>query len=132
MSIRAVLLLAAAVRLPAADDPREIVRRATEAARRNEQIARHYTYVQRSEERTLNSDGSVKRIESLTHDVTFADGTPYRRLIAINDKPLAPDRERMKQEKLRQSIETRRKESPQQGPGASPSGRRSAKRAARS
>jgi hypothetical protein len=114
VGIRVVLLLAAAARLPAADDPRDIVRRATEVHRRDEEIARNYTYIQRSEKRTLNSDGSVKRTEIRTYDVTFPDGTPYARPIAADDKPLPPDWDNREREKLRQNIEARRSESPRE------------------
>ena len=111
--LTAVLLLAAA-QLPAADEAREIVRRATEAARRNQEVERNYTYVRRSFVRTLNGDGSVKRSKTETHDITFSEGTPYARLLEVDDKPLPPDRQRDEQAKLRASIEQRRNETPQQ------------------
>ena len=93
---------------------RDIIRRAAEADQRNEVASRNYTFVQRVAKRYLNSDGSVKRTEIRTYDVTLSEGTPYQRLIAINDKPLPPELERKEQEKLRKSIEERRKESPQE------------------
>ena len=112
--MRAVLLLAAVMPLLAAPDARDIIRRATEADQHNEELSRNYTFVQRVNKRTLNSDGSVKRTEIRTYDVTLSEGTPYRRLIAIDDKPLPPDRERTEQGKLQKSIEERRRESAQQ------------------
>ncbi len=112
--MRAVLLLAVVSQLFAAPDARDIIRRATEADQHNEELSRNYTFVQRVSRRFLNSDGSVKRTEIRTYDVTLSEGTPYQRLIAIDDKPLPPDRERKEQEKLQKSIEERRRESPQQ------------------
>jgi hypothetical protein len=112
--MRAVLLLAVATHLLAAPDAREIIRRATEADRRNEEISRNYTFVERVSKRFLNGDGSVKRTEIRTYDITLSEGTPYVRLIGIDDKPLPPDRERKEQEKLQKSIEERQRESPQQ------------------
>ena len=89
--MRADLLLVVAWQLFAAPDPREIIRHATEADQRNEAASRNYTFVQRVSKRYLNSDGSVKRTEIRTYDVTLSEGTPYQRLIAIDDKPLPPD-----------------------------------------
>jgi hypothetical protein len=112
--MRAVLLLAVVAPLLAADDARDIIRRATEADRHNDELSRNYTFVERVSKRFLNGDGSVKRTEIRTYDVTLSEGTPYMRLIEIDDQPLPPDWERKEQEKLRKSIEDRRKESPQQ------------------
>jgi hypothetical protein len=112
--MRAVLLLVGVSQLFAAPDAHDIIRRATEADQRNEAASRNYTFVQRVSKRYLNADGSVKRTEIRTYDVTLSEGTPYQRLIAINDKPLPPDLERREQEKLQKSIEERRKESPQE------------------
>ncbi len=88
------------------------MRRSIEADRHNQEIARNYTYVQRTATLRLNPDGSVKRREVRTYDVTLSEGTPYQRLIAIDDKPLPPDMERREREKLEKSLEDRRKETP--------------------
>lgn len=112
--MRAVLLLALVTPLWAAPDARDIIRRATEADRHNEEISRNYTFVERVSKRFLNADGSVKRTEIRTYDITLSEGTPYVRLIAIDDRPLPPERERKEQEKLQKSIEERQRESPQQ------------------
>jgi hypothetical protein len=110
----AAFLLLGAVPLLASEDPRAIMKRALEADRRNQEITRNYTFVQRSFTERLNGDGSVKRRELRTYDITLSEGTPYQRLIAIDDKPLEPAMERREQEKLRTDIELRRKETPQQ------------------
>lgn len=112
--MRLVLLLATALPLLAAEDVRAILDRALAADRRNEQIARNYTFIERVHRRSLEKDGRVKKNEILTYDVTLSEGTPYQRLIQIDDKPLPPDRERKEQQKLQKSIEDRRRESPEQ------------------
>src|SRR5215472_4962414 len=79
-----------AMALRAADDPREIVRHALQLNARNDEIARSYTFVQRSERLTLDAAGGTKHRESETWDVTLLEGSPYRRLIERDDKPLPP------------------------------------------
>ena len=97
-----------------AEDAREIVRRSVEIDQRNTQAARNYTYVQRQQEREIDSSGHVKKVESETHDVTLLEGSPYRRHIAHNDRPLTPKEQAKEEDKLRKSIEDRRKETPEQ------------------
>lgn len=49
-----------------------------------------------------------------TYQVMMILGSPYERLVAINGKPLPPDKQRAEQEKLEQAIAARQKESPRQ------------------
>ncbi len=65
-------------------DPREIVRRSVEIDRKNLEIARNYTYLERQEVRDLDGSGKVKNTEAQTTDVTLLEGSPYRRLVARN------------------------------------------------
>jgi len=85
-----VLFVCAGVLL-AADDPREIVRRSTEENRRNEKLAETYTFIERQEERNLDSHGRVEHRTVRTFDITLTEGSPYRRLVARDDKPLPPN-----------------------------------------
>ena len=96
-----------------AQDAREIVRRSVEIDKRNSEIARNYTFLQRQQERDLDSSGKVKKTESDTFDMTLLEGSPYRRHVAHNDQPLSPKEQAKEEEKLRKSIEERRKESPE-------------------
>ena len=107
----AVLLVAGA--LWGAEDAREIVRRAVEANRAAENLARSYTFIERQDARELDGDNRPKRHEIKTFDVTLSEGSPYRRLIARNDQPLSPEEERIEREKLEQSIVQRRNETPE-------------------
>ena len=103
----------------AADDPKEILRRALRVDARNRELERTYTYVERHEERTLDAKGAVKHRESTTWDVTPLEKSMYRRLIQRDDKPLSPGEERQ-QEALRQKREAARKETEAQRASETP------------
>ncbi len=49
-----------------------------------------------------------------TYQVMMILGSPYQRLVAVNEKPLPADEQEAEQRKLEQAIATRRKESPRQ------------------
>jgi len=52
--------------------------------------------------------------EAKTYQVLMIDGTPYERLVAINDQALSPSKERDEQQKLEKVIAKRRSESTSQ------------------
>lgn len=109
--------LAAALLLPlalAAQDAKNIIRRALDSDERNDQIARTYTYLQREETRTLDGGGRPKSHTVKTWDITPLEGSPYRRLVERNDQPIDAAEARAEEDKLRRSIEDRRKETPEQ------------------
>ncbi len=112
--MRRLLLLAFLPALLAAQDAREIVRRACELDRKNMEVARNYTYLQRQDESDLDSSGSPKNHQIRTWDVTLQEGSPYRRLVARNDQPLSAAEQQQEDQKLRNNIEQRRKETPEQ------------------
>ena len=112
--MRLLLLLFALPAITSAQDPLEIIRRATELDRRDTELSRNYTFLERQERRDLDSRGRVTKTESETYDVTLLEGSPYRRLVARNDQPLSQKDQRKEEEKLRKSIEDRRKETPAQ------------------
>lgn len=112
--MRLIALTALTAALLFAQDPRQIVLRSLELDSRNERIARNYTFLTRNETRQVDAQGLLKERKVLTYDVTLLEGSPYQRLIARDDKPLSPGEERKEQEKLRKSIEQRRKETPDQ------------------
>jgi uncharacterized protein YjhX (UPF0386 family) len=103
------LLGLAAPLLRAADDPKEILRRALRMNAHNRELERTYTYLERNEGRTLDGKGAVKHRESTTWDVTPLEKAMYRRLIQRDDKPLSPKEERQ-QEAALQKREAARKE----------------------
>jgi hypothetical protein len=109
-----VVPLLAAGGLRAEEDARDIVQRAVEADRRNTKLAENYTFLEREEQRDLDSRGRTNRRTILTYDITLTEGSPYRRLVGRNDKPLSSDEERKEQRKLEKSIAERRAETPNQ------------------
>jgi hypothetical protein len=62
----------------------------------------------------LDGSGHVKEQKIETWDVTLLEGSPYRRLVARDDKPLPPDEQKKEEEKLRKSNEERSKETEEQ------------------
>lgn len=107
-------LLAAAGSVRAEESARDIVQRAIDADRRNSKLAENYTFLDREDQRDLDSQGRTKRRTIQTYDITLTEGSPYRRLVARNDKPLPPDEERKEQNKLDKSIAQRRAETSSQ------------------
>jgi hypothetical protein len=103
-----------ALSLAAADDPKEIVRRALQRDAHNDEISRQYTYLQRDDVRSLDGGGKVKHRDLQTFDITLLEGSPYRRLVARDDKPLPPQEEKKQQEQLKKNIDQRRTETPAQ------------------
>src|SRR5215470_19731839 len=96
--MRAVILtLLIAASLPAADDPKQIVARALQFHERNDELARNYTFLRRTEIRALDGSGKVRHNDCKTHDITLLEGSPYTRLVARDDKPL-PSREEQQQQ----------------------------------
>ena len=99
-----------------AQDPREIVRRSVEIDRKNLEIARNYTYLERQEERELDGSGKVKSTEVQTSDVTLLEGSSYRRLVARNDRAA-----------FAQGAEERGRQAAQEHRGAAQGNRRAAR-----
>jgi len=94
----------------AGQDARELVRRSIQTDSAGVEAARNYTYLERQETRELDGSGKLKNREVHTYDVTLLEGSPYRRLMALNDQPLAPKEQKKEEEKLRQSNEARSRE----------------------
>jgi hypothetical protein len=109
MAIAAALAGIAAAQTP---DAAEIVRRSVAAIDENWKIARNYTFLQRTEERQLDSADQVKSKEVKTYDITLLSGSPYLRLVERDDHPLPPAEEKKEREKLEKSIAERLKETP--------------------
>jgi hypothetical protein len=111
LATAAMLAGAAAAQTP---DARELVHRSVAANEENWKVARNYTFLQRTDERHLDSDGQVKSREVKTYDVTLLQGSPYMRLVEREDHPLPPAEEKQERHKLEKSIAERAKESPAQ------------------
>lgn len=98
------------VAIAAAQDARDIVRRSVDLDGKNLDAAGKYTYVERQEIRYLDSSGAVKDKNSRTTDVIWLEGSPYRLMVARDDKPLPPADQKKEDDKLKVSTEERRHE----------------------
>jgi hypothetical protein len=85
-------------------DVHTIIERSVRANNADWQQAPEYDYFE-----TDRDDQGTK-----TYQVTMILGSPYQRLVAVNEKPLPTDEQQAEQRKLEQAIAARRKESPRQ------------------
>src|SRR5437879_2264751 len=110
----ALVLIAILPAMLAAQEPREIVRRSIELDRRNTEMSRRYNLLYRQEDQELDEAGKVRSRDVRTWAITMLEGSPYRRLVARDDRPLPPKEQQLEEQKLRRSMEERRKETPEQ------------------
>jgi hypothetical protein len=88
-------------------DTQEIIRRSVAATKADMEAAPDFSYVERDVE--TKSGKSIRA----TYEVLMIDGSPYYRLIALNDEKLSAEQEAQEQEKLQREIAKRANESPQ-------------------
>ena len=92
--------------LAAPPDAREIIQRSVAANEADWQEAPRYSYLEREVQSKHDSAGTIK-----TYEVLMIDGSPYNKLIANNDHPLSPGERAVEDQKLREEIEKRERES---------------------
>lgn len=100
-----IVTLAAIASLAGATSPasvRAIIQRSVEANNRDWQAAPEYSYCERD-----RTPGGTR-----AYSVTMILGSPYRRLVAVNGKPLPRGQQAAEQSKLDETIARRRSESP--------------------
>lgn len=81
-----------------------IIEKSVEAIQADFKAAPEFSY--RERDRTPNG--------SKTWEVMMIDGSPYQRLIAVNDEPISKEEDEKEQQKLNQTIAQRNAESPEQ------------------
>lgn len=84
----------------------EIISKSVDATKKDWRADPNYNYNERD---TDPSSGNSK-----TYHVEMILGSPYKRLIAVNGKPLPPDKQQEEQKKQQQEIQKRRAESKQE------------------
>jgi hypothetical protein len=89
---------------------RELVRESADKDLENTKRQRNYTYIQRSEQRRLDSHGRVTSTESKTYEIMVLSGEPVQKLIAKNDKPLTEKEARAEEQKIKDLVEKFRRE----------------------
>jgi len=112
--IRLFCFVALAGTLGAQPDGAEIVRQSLARSEERARLARNYTFIERQVQKRLDAEGRVKSRQCRTFDITLLEGSPYRRLIQRDDRPLPPEEEKKEQEKLERSIAERRNETEKQ------------------
>lgn len=85
-------------------DVQTIIKKSVAANEADWKAAPNYSY----RERDRVSSGTK------TYEVTMIEGSPYRRLVAMNEEPLPPEAEANERRKLERVIAQRRAESPEQ------------------
>ncbi|MFZ3214194.1 MAG: hypothetical protein WA188_22030 [Terriglobales bacterium] len=81
-----------------------IIQRSVEANNRDWKADPEYSYFER------DAQNGVTR----TNQVMMIEGSPYYRLVAINDKPISKEEQAKEEHKLQQAIAQRKSESPRQ------------------
>ena len=106
-SVRAQVILVAMLAATsfAQSDVDTIIQRSVEANAEDWKIAPDYDYI----ERDRQQGGGTKTYEEL-----MILGSPYERLVAVNGKPLSPERQTQEQQKLETTVVVRQKESQQE------------------
>jgi hypothetical protein len=112
--MKLLVLFGAQIAIVLAADPREIVRRAVESNARDTQLTKEYNYLQREETRELDRSGKVRVQKDETWDVIPLEGSPYKRLLSRDGRPLSPAEKELEDQKVRAATEERRKETPEQ------------------
>jgi len=88
-------------------DLQEIVRQANATLQADWAADADYAYVERSEVQ------KNEKVTSKTSQVVYIEGSDYSLPLAVDDQPLAPDREKAELEKLKNEARRRKEESPE-------------------
>jgi len=81
-------------------DVRQIVVSSIAATQRHWQARLRYTYVERDEDRRLNSDGHVTLADVDISRTILVNGVPFEQLVERNGRPPSAEEERKQKEKL--------------------------------
>ena len=98
----------------AAPDARAIMQRAVAKDIISWQAAKDYTFLQRTQEDTLDGSGRVKSSKSETTEIMVLYGEPFERIVAKDDKPLPENEQKKQNEKFEKETRKRENESPEE------------------
>ena len=90
---------------------KELICKSADNDIQNDLKQRDYTYIERSEMRSLDGQGQVKKVESETDEVMVIYGEQVERKIAKDDKPLSPKDAAKEDKKIQELIDKRKNES---------------------
>jgi hypothetical protein len=98
----------------AAPDPSEIIKRSVAANAADWKALPEYSFCARSRKCKVDTSGHVKVEEAKTYQTTMIEGSPYERVIAIDNQPLDPEQQRQEQAKFDREVARRQNESSSQ------------------
>ena len=101
-----IIALACCAATSSVPDPKQIVRLSVKAIQADWAQAPGYSFEERDVESKHNARGTVK-----TYQVLMIDGSPYRRAVALNDRPLLAGEQAEEERKLQEEIQKREHES---------------------
>jgi len=73
-----------------------------------------YSHHERDTKTKIDSDGNARATVSKTYQVTMIEGSPYSRLIGMDNEPLTPAQAQLERDKLTRETRRRQSESPDQ------------------
>jgi hypothetical protein len=110
-ALAAVSIESATAALP---DAKAIMQRAVAKDIVNWQAAKDYTFLQRTQEDTMDNSGNVKSSKSETAEILILYGEPFERVVAKDDKPLSEHDQKKQNEKFDAETRKRENESPEE------------------
>jgi len=103
MRTLALILASSALLLAQKVDPKEIMRRAIAATEHSWKARQNYTYLERDEERHLDSRGGVKSTNVSITKTVVVDGLPVDQIVSHNGGPPTPSEKKKNEEALRKA-----------------------------
>ncbi|MGZ3387620.1 MAG: hypothetical protein ACXVB5_22330 [Isosphaeraceae bacterium] len=85
---------------PTLPDARQIMESSIAATQRHWQTRLRYTYIERDQDRRLDSEGRVKSEEVDVSRTILVNGVPFEQLVERNGRPPSAEEERKEKEKL--------------------------------
>jgi hypothetical protein len=93
-------------------DARDLVRQALKNWEADAAKLTAWIYNEKAETRDLDDAGKVKSVTSKTQEIRMIEGSPYRRLLERDGKPIPPGEQELQESYLKDNIERRKSESP--------------------
>jgi hypothetical protein len=109
---RAILLTLCGAALVSAQDPRDLVRRSISQNQLDWTRMKDYTWLAESVEKHLDSRGKVQSTKQEKWESLIVDGTPHRRTLEKDHKPLSPQEQESEQKKLDEAARKMMAETP--------------------
>lgn len=93
-------------------NPPDVIRKSVATNALDWQAQPEYSHRERDSKSKIDSSGHVKIEQSKTYEVTMIEGSPYHRLVAVNNEALTHAQEQQEQNKFNREMKRRQHESP--------------------